>query len=354
MFIAFASSARTSHATALFESQVNYNVQFIDTFLNPSTEPDPNGIPPRPTTELFSTFGFGLIVSESTPTELIIDNGDHDPNGLSVTHNNLIATYDNPRGGVGVSANVFAEIPSESVTVLMALSNAILVSSHARARATASDFVFMPINGPTSGSALTSVNLPIDGELERIDAEPGILNAFAVVLGSFQILSDTGGTLLHDTWRIDITPGNVSFSGLLAGATIVPGGSGGGGSNAFNAFPTSSEVLLPIGVPLTVRLEIEVFISAILDNSGLQEGSKVEFLERVDFLNTFGFATSGPVFNLPDGFTVNSAEFGIVDNQFVGVPEPGTFGLAVLGCFIMTVACFQRRKHSFFRSLTRG
>jgi hypothetical protein len=35
--------------------------------------------------------------------------------------------------------------------------------------------------------------------------------------------------------------------------------------------------------------------------------------------HTFGFSSSGPVFNLPDGYTVNSVSGNIVDNHYVGV-----------------------------------
>jgi len=62
-----------------------------------------------------------------------------------------------------------------------------------------------------------------------------------------------------------------------------------------------------------------------------------------NFIDTVSFPFSGVVFDLPPGFTVNSVEGLIVNNQFVGtentsaVPEPGNwplllaaFGLIVL------------------------
>lgn len=54
----------------------------------------------------------------------------------------------------------------------------------------------------------------------------------------------------------------------------------------------------------------------------------------VQFGNTLKFSTSGPVFDLPVGWTVNSAQGNIVNNQFVllaSVPEPGSLGLVLAG-----------------------
>ncbi|MBI3838904.1 MAG: PEP-CTERM sorting domain-containing protein [Planctomycetia bacterium] len=59
----------------------------------------------------------------------------------------------------------------------------------------------------------------------------------------------------------------------------------------------------------------------------------------VHFSHTFGFPTSGPVFNLPDGFTANSPEGQIANNNFV--PEPSTLALAAIGLGL--VACYRRR-----------
>ena len=54
-----------------------------------------------------------------------------------------------------------------------------------------------------------------------------------------------------------------------------------------------------------------------------------------NFLNTVSLPLSGPVFNLPPGFTANSPSALIVDNRFVGgpqvVPAPATLGLLAVG-----------------------
>lgn len=54
----------------------------------------------------------------------------------------------------------------------------------------------------------------------------------------------------------------------------------------------------------------------------------------VDILNTFGFPTDRPVFNLPDGYTAEAGDY-LVNNRFIvpgaAVPEPGSWVLMIAG-----------------------
>jgi hypothetical protein len=66
-----------------------------------------------------------------------------------------------------------------------------------------------------------------------------------------------------------------------------------------------------------------------------------------DFGHTLSFPKDRPVFELPPGFTANSAAFGIVDNQYV-VPEPATamlLGLAVIGGLAARARSRWRQRH---------
>ena len=56
-----------------------------------------------------------------------------------------------------------------------------------------------------------------------------------------------------------------------------------------------------------------------------------------DFGDPLSFAPSGPVFDLPAGWTANSISGNIVDNRFVGaaVPEPGALTLLASGALSM-------------------
>jgi hypothetical protein len=88
---------------------------------------------------------------------------------------------------------------------------------------------------------------------------------------------------------------------------------------------TTPAFVIPMNVPTT--LGISIFV-------GGQQSSSLGFGRlAADFEHTLRFANDRPVFDLPAGFTANSAALGIVDNQFV-VPEPATallIGLTVIG-----------------------
>jgi hypothetical protein len=55
-----------------------------------------------------------------------------------------------------------------------------------------------------------------------------------------------------------------------------------------------------------------------------------------NFFHTFGFPTSGPVANLPPGYTLNSLSGHIVNNQFV-VPEPGAITLTCVSALVLLI-----------------
>jgi hypothetical protein len=67
------------------------------------------------------------------------------------------------------------------------------------------------------------------------------------------------------------------------------------------------------------------------------------------FLNTFYFPRTGPVFNLPDGYTVNVEGLNVVNNRVVGpngggdgggseIPEPATVALTAAGLLAVYLA----------------
>jgi hypothetical protein len=82
---------------------------------------------------------------------------------------------------------------------------------------------------------------------------------------------------------------------------------------------TSDSFTVPLNTPFTLSFKLSATASNVFngDDTGLAESS-------ADFGNTFSFALDGqPVFDLPDGYTANSVSAGLIDNQYVELPEPG-------------------------------
>jgi hypothetical protein len=95
---------------------------------------------------------------------------------------------------------------------------------------------------------------------------------------------------------------------------------------------------LPFVVPMNEPLEIGFALSV----GGEQWSTLGLGNVTADFGHTLSFPRDRPVFDLPAGFTANSAALGIVDNQYV-VPEPATavlLGLVVLAA----IACRRVRR----------
>jgi hypothetical protein len=84
----------------------------------------------------------------------------------------------------------------------------------------------------------------------------------------------------------------------------------------------------PVGVP------VEVAFTIALRANHLSSGFQGTTSFSGSFSNTARWTTRGPVFDLPEGYTVNG--FGIVDNQFF-IPEPSTAVMLLLavGGFVL-------------------
>jgi PEP-CTERM motif len=66
-----------------------------------------------------------------------------------------------------------------------------------------------------------------------------------------------------------------------------------------------------------------------------------------NYSDTFSLAPTGAIFNLPDGYTVNSVSADVVNNRFAGGPPSATPeppALIMLGSGLLSLAFFLRRK----------
>ena len=119
--------------------------------------------------------------------------------------------------------------------------------------------------------------------------------------------------------------GDVSHTtfGLLDGLGSL-GGNSAGATLSFAGFGPTGPFTVPTDTPLGLFLSIQAQGNAGFNG---KQGAGVFVPGRTDstsdFGGTFSLATSGPVFSLPAGFTVNSIQANIEDNLLV--PEPGDF-----------------------------
>lgn len=96
---------------------------------------------------------------------------------------------------------------------------------------------------------------------------------------------------------------------------------------------------VPTGEPLQLELWMTHSTVALLSRGGGPGDDPVGAVSGVaDFGDMLTFPSSGPVFDLPPGYTVNSVVGGIANNQ---VPEPGASTLSIGALF--TLALLARR-----------
>ena len=189
------------------------------------------------------------------------------------------------------------------------------------------------ISGPGTGSIPASLNLSLSGSLfTSAFAQLGSGNgAEASANASVSIGASLAGTFFGGTqaiaslWQVETQSGDGSTfeDGLLTGFTGVGG-------------LVTPEVFLPVGSPFTVGLNLST--TATTSSANTIVGSRRQADASALFDHTFSFALSGPVFNLPTGFTANSISGLIVDNHWVGIaadpqplPEPSSLLLVLVG-----------------------
>ena len=207
-------------------------------------------------------------------------------------------------------------------------------ASKGQASARFDDFV---ISGP-SGLIPVSLNLSLSGSLLAVVQ----LTPLGYLLGS----ADSSVSVTVSGAVQDAATGNPFFefsgsetldsAGNFTQTGILSGFPNGGSGNI-----TTPEGMVTVGRgPIAVQLALVATSFAELggqanlcgpDGCDVAQSGHVD--GAIDFSDTLTFALSGPVFNVPSGYTVNSAEANIVDNQFVPapIPEPSTVALLVIG-----------------------
>ncbi len=132
------------------------------------------------------------------------------------------------------------------------------------------------------------------------------VSVFALINGNLF----SGTQAISSLWQVDTQSGGGSTfeDGLLTGFDG-------------DATLTTPVMLLPVNTPLTLALSLSTSVDTNAANTIL--GSRRQADASSLFDSTLSFPLSGPVFNLPEGYTVNSVGGLIVDNRWLGLADPG-------------------------------
>jgi hypothetical protein len=171
----------------------------------------------------------------------------------------------------------------------------------------------------------TSLNMFIHGGMS-LDAFPA--SSFRYAAGQVSFRVEINGLATDFDSILDANVNSPTTFNQFSNLVIPPSL---GNDFTVNGIGTTGLIAVPVGVP--IRISLSLYLAF---NFGAGAPAGIASFNG-NFADTMSFATSGPVFNLPEGYTVNG--FGIVDNHF-SVPEPSG---AILLVVFMGMLVFQRQ-----------
>ena len=224
----------------------------------------------------------------------------------------------------------------------------------ARVRAFAQLDASGPVNGFTSAAATASVNagftltdLLIGSPGGGPSTVSGSLNLSVEGTASFQSHTvGNGSAYVYNSGGINATAADetrgVGFN-ITCGNLIVPcsASNSGGFNSSYSIFFQNLPVNVEFSLTLGVTSDVGAVVQSLITLDPLAPATSFNMSES-DYGHTVTFSLSGPVFTLPDGYTVNSVDGNIVDNRWIDtrdaqpVPEPASVvtilsGLAACG-----------------------
>jgi len=234
-----------------------------------------------------------------------------------------------------------------------------LTDGRAIATARFDDFV---IHGP-AGPVTTSFNLVISGSLGVLiptvtgDAQAQATGA-VIVQTAVNDLIVTADGFFQDRVRLFGLSTSLGSSVTVQKTGMLAGWPGGNGDFAIHKFTTPT-FTVNVDEPFTVEIQLTAVGGAfgfIVPEGVTSEGF-------ADFGSTLAFPTTGAVFNLLDGYTVESVGARIAGNAFVGeepgepgpgpgpgpdplpgVPEPASLALLLAGAAVLAERARRRRR----------
>jgi hypothetical protein len=205
--------------------------------------------------------------------------------------------------GYGVHSHTYSQL------TIPVIGGSYEIDAAATAIATFSDVM---VSGPLGGTVTTSINLDLSGgSLVGSAADAGSLGYANTNLSIWVYVN---GTVVGSGYRYDRADTrfgpSISSNGMLSSW------------GAANPTLVTSSFNVQSGVPFEVKLRLTTDADTVI-SSGNGAGGSAE--ANADYSHTFTLALSGPVFNLPSGYTAASAEAHIANNQAVPAGVPGDY-----------------------------
>jgi hypothetical protein len=191
-------------------------------------------------------------------------------------------------------------------TVAFVVDDLVVTPTGAGGAATVPIALHLDLSGALSGSG--SLNSP--PELVWPASASGTATVAVGVTASGIGLSTFAGTRSYS---------ENSFGEVSAGST---------GLLAEGDLLTTPVFAVGVGTPFSLHVTLSVSAGA---STNITHGNADA---AASFGHTLRFASGRPVFDLPEGYTVDAPSAGIVDNTFV-VPEPSTLALTLVGCALL-------------------
>lgn len=254
-------------------------------------------------------------------------NGD-DPTGTTQYDfsDNVLTLHSFGSATAGITGLKTSAMASATALGAFPLSRPFAFGAQTSADASWSDFI---ISGPSGPATIpVSLNLELDGTLSTSASTSTSGSAQAQALIQMFVRTpnnDTpGGIFVQNSQNGN--PPTVQTSGMLSG---------------FNG--SAATITTPLfDVPVNTPFPLELFLETDASVSSLA-GEAFDLSSQLSFLNTLKFATSGPIFNLPAGYTASSVTAGIANNV-VAIPEASSLAFTSLIAVLFALMSLYARR----------
>jgi hypothetical protein len=157
----------------------------------------------------------------------------------------------------------------------------------------------------------TSANIWLEGSASFSSSDP--YTPFQTISVRMALPNDEYGGRMTSTYQAQNSQSGFMADGVFAG--MPP-------TNGIDGAFTGPSFTVPVGVPVIISYQLEIYVSSAIQLPYTIADFGSGPPGKMDGDRGMIFPVDGPVFNLPDGFTVNSDEAALVDNLWNDPRQP--------------------------------